>query len=183
MSREAIIRQIVGRDLANQDLSADRIAKSEAALYELACEEFGSWETALEYAGVRARGGLPGGQPWTRQRVLQQLRRLCATGYDLGSHLNRSRNPALHGAALHHFGSWRAALTAAGINLANVSRRRPKHLDRELMILWLQQRRAAGQSLTWTAVCLENRDNALAIRRVFRSWREAIAAAEIREAE
>lgn len=58
MSREAIIRQIVGRDLANQDLSADRIAKNEAALYELACEEFGSWETALEYAGVRARGAL-----------------------------------------------------------------------------------------------------------------------------
>jgi len=128
--------------------------------------------------GVRARGGLPGGQPWTRQRVLQQLRRLCPTGYDLGSHLNRSRKPALHGAALHHFGSWRAALTAAGINLANVSRRRPKHLDRELMILWLQQRRATGQSLSWTAVCLENRGYALAIRRVFRSWREAVAAAE-----
>jgi len=69
-------------------------------------------------------------------------------------------------------------LTAAGINLANVSRRRPKHLDRELMILWLQQRRAAGQSLTWTAVCLENRDYALAIRRVFHSWREAIVAAD-----
>jgi len=114
----------------------------------------------------------------TPERICQQLRRHCATGYDLGSHLNRSRNPALDGAALLHFGSWRAALTAAGINLANVSRRRPKHLDRELMIRWLQQRRAAGQSLTWTAVCLENRGYALAIRRVFRNWREAIAAAE-----
>ena len=97
--------------------------------------------------------------------------------------MSRSRDRALYDAMLQHFGSWRAALTAAGINLANVSRRRPKHLDRELMILWLQQRQAAGQSLTWTAVCLENRHYALAIRRVFRNWREAIAAAGVREAE
>ena len=46
------------------------------------------------------------------------------------------------------------------------------------MIHWLQQRRAAGQSLSWTAVCPENRGYALSIRRVFRSRREAIAAAE-----
>jgi len=50
------------------------------------------------------------------------------------------------------------------------------------MILWLQQRHAAGQSLRWTVVCLENRDHALAIRRVFRSWRDAIDAAGVREA-
>jgi hypothetical protein len=53
---------------------------------------------------------------------------------------------------------FRKALTASGINLANVSRRRPKHLDREMMILWLQQRQAAGQSLRWTVICLANRD-------------------------
>jgi len=82
---------------------------------------------------------------------------------------------------LQHFGSWRAALTAAGINLANVSRWRPKHLDRELIILWLQQRQAAGQSLTWTAVCLANRDYAVAIRRVFRSWKKALDAAGVFE--
>jgi hypothetical protein len=70
----------------------------------------------------------------------------------------------------------------SGLNLANVSRRRPKHLDRELMILWLQQRKAAGQSLRWTVVCLENRDHALAIRREFGNWRDAIDAAGVREA-
>jgi hypothetical protein len=179
MSREAIIRQIVARDIANQDLSAHTISSTEAVLYELACEEFGSWQTALEYAGVRSRMSMPIDKELTRKRVRQQLRRLCTTGYDLGSHVNRSRNRLLHDAAIGYFGSWREALAASGINLANVSRRRPKHLDSEMMILWLQQRKAAGLSLRWTVVCLENRDYALAIRRTFRSWREAIAAAEI----
>ena len=53
--------------------------------------------------------------------------------------------------------------------LAPPSHRRPKHLDRETMLLWIQQRHAAGQSLVWTTVCLENRDHALATRREFYS--------------
>jgi hypothetical protein len=74
-------------------------------------------------------------------------------------------------------------LAASGINLANVSRRRPKHLDREVMIQWLQQRQATRKSLKWTAVCLENRDYALAIRRTFGSWRKALNAAGVSEAK
>lgn len=74
------------------------------------------------------------------------------------------------------------AFAASGANMANVSRRRPKHLDRKVMILWLQQRQAAGKSLKWTEICLENRDYALAIRRTFGNWRDAIDAAGVREA-
>jgi len=88
----------------------------------------------------------------------------------------------LYEAALHHYGTWRAALAASGINLSNVSHRRPKHLDRESMMLWLQHRQAAGQSLIWTKVCLENSDYALAIRRAFGSWREALQAAGVQSA-
>ena len=117
----------------------------------------------------------------TPQRISQQLRCLCTTGYDLGATVSRSRDRAIYDAVLQHFGTWRNALFASGINMANASWRCPEHLDRELMILWLQQRQAAGQSLRWTVVCLENRDYALATRRVFRSWRHAIDAAGVRE--
>ena len=183
MSREAIIRQIVDRDLAHQDLSDEAIRKKESALYAIACDEFGSWETALEYAGVNARALSHIDQKWTNHRVKQHLRRLCTTGYDLNAMTNRARNRPLYEAVLHHFGSWRGGLTASGINIANVSRRRPKHLDRETMILWLKERQAAGQTLVWTDVCLENRDYAIAIRRTFRSWRKAIIAAGLRDHE
>jgi hypothetical protein len=42
------------------------------------------------------------------------------------------------------------------------------------MILWLRQRQAAGQSMTYTEVCLENRDKAMAVRRTFGSWSKAM---------
>jgi hypothetical protein len=178
MIRETIIRRLVARDLAGTSLLEESVRADDELLHAAALSEFGTWQTALEYAGVNTRD-VERGQSLSVKQTKQQLRRLCTTGYDLGAHVNRSRNPMLHDAAIKHFGSWREALRAAGINLANVSRRRYKHLDRDLMILWLQHRNSNGLSLRWTVVCLENRDYALAIRRTFRSWREAIAAAEI----
>jgi len=183
MSREAIIRQIVDRDLAGKDLSEESIRKTESALFEIACEEFGSWETALEYAGVDARASSKTDKHWTRARVQQHLRRLCTTGYDLTAHVNRERNRPMYRAALHYYGTWRAALSASGINLSHTSRRRPRNFDRETMVLWLKERQAAGQSLVWTEVCLENRAHALAIRRTFRSWRKALLAAGLTDPE
>jgi hypothetical protein len=88
-------------------------------------KRFGSWDTALEYSGVQARD-VGRTRELTPDRTAQQLRRLCTTGYDLAAMINRSRDRPLYEAGLRHYGSWRAALTAAGINLANFSRRRPE---------------------------------------------------------
>lgn len=90
--------------------------------------------------------------------------------------MNRSRDHAFYMAAVRHFGSWRDALTTAGVNLANVTPSRPKNLDREAMLLWIRNRQSAGQTLIYTEVCLENRDYALAIRREFGSWARAVDA-------
>ena len=181
MIREAIIRKIVERDVAGESLREEDVRRDDELLHAAAIDDFAAWETALEYAGVDTRPSRLGRggdrRVLTKSRVQQRLRRLCTTGYDLGAKLNRSRNRQLYDAALRYHGSWRAALTAAGINLANVSRRRPDHFDRETMILWLRQRQAAGQTLAYTEVCLQYRDKALAIRRRFRSWKKALEAA------
>jgi hypothetical protein len=182
MIRETIIRKIVELDLAGHSLLEENVQSLNELLHAAAVSEFGSWETALGYAGVSARD-VGRCRDLTPERIKRQLRRLCTTGYDLGAKVNRSRDYAFYNAALRHFGGWRDALTAAGVNLSNVSHRRPKHLDRESMMLWLQNRQAANQSLVWTKVCLENRDYALAIRREFGSWREALQAAGVQSAK
>ncbi len=181
MSRDAIIRQIVKRDVAGADLSEAKIRKRESALHALACVEFGSWETALEYAGVNPKLALSPREGWSRDKVTKRLRRLCVTGYDLSARSNRSREPALYRAGLHFHGTWRLGLVAAGINLSHVDRLRGKALDNETMVLWLQERQSSGKSLVWTEVCLDNRDRALAIRQRFGSWIRALEAAGLAE--
>jgi hypothetical protein len=182
MIRESIIRRIVELDLAGHSLLEENVRASDELLHAAAVSEFGLWETALGYAGISARD-VGRCRDLSPERIKHRLRRLCTTGYDLGAMVNRSRDRGFYEAAVRHFGCWRDALTAAGINLANVPHRRPKHLDRETMILWLQQRQAAGQNLIWTDVCLENRDYATAIRRTFHSWTNAMAAAGVQSAK
>ncbi len=160
-----------------QELSVDAVRVQDASLYEIACEEFGAWETALEYAGVDARLASNPSLPWNRQSVIKQLRRLCRSGYDLNAHINRTRDRRLYDATRHYFGSWRAGLAAAGINLAHVNKRGLRQLSAEAMILWLQERHQRGQSLVWTEVAMENRDQALSIKRQFGSWRKALVEA------
>ena len=50
-------------------------------------------------------------------------------------------------------------------------------LDRDAILLWIRNRKEAVQSITFSEVCLENRDYALAIKREFRSWARALEAA------
>ena len=178
MIRETIIRKIVELELAGHSLLEDKVRSIDELLHAAALNEFGSWEIALGYAGVNARD-VGRCRDLTPERIKQQLRRLCTTGYDLGAKVNRSRDRAHYNAAVRHFGSWREALTAAGINLANVTRHRPKNLDRDAMLLWIRNRKEAGQSITFSEVCLENRDYALAIKREFRSLARALDAAGI----
>jgi hypothetical protein len=178
MIRDTIIRKIVELDLAGNSLLEDNVRSVDELLHVAAVNEFGSWETALDYAGVSARD-VGRSRDLTPERIKFRLRRLCANGYDLGAMVNRSRDRALYDAVIRHFGSWREALTTAGINLANVTRHRPKNLDRDAMLLWIRNRKEAGQSITFSEVCLENRDYALAIKREFRSWAKAIEAANL----
>jgi len=77
-------------------------------LHQAACDEFGSWSVALQYAGVNRRT-LATGDDLTPERIQQQLRRLCTTGYDLGARLNRRRDRQIYDAALRHYGTWRAS--------------------------------------------------------------------------
>lgn len=176
MIRETVIRRIVELDLAGHSLLEESDRASDQLLHAAAVNEFGLWETALDYAGFGA-SDVRRCRDLTPERIKSRLRRLCTTGYDLGAKVNRSRDRGLYEAAVRHFGSWREALTAAGVNLVNVTHRKPRNLDREAMLLWLRNRQFAGQSVIWTDVCLENRDYALAIRREFGSWAKARAAA------
>lgn len=52
MVRETIIRKIVELDMADRSLLEERIQASDELLHASALNEFGSWETAIQYAGV-----------------------------------------------------------------------------------------------------------------------------------
>lgn len=183
MNRKTVIQDIVNRDLRKLTLAAEVVQRDAAELYAAACEQFGTWDTALEYAGISVRR-VTVAEEFSRQRVLGKIRRLCRTGHEIAATRVVRYNRRLYEAARRHFGTWRLALQAAGINVQNIQRpRRSQQFDRQKIIDELRRRHEAGESVKWGDVCLDNQALALAAKRVFLSWRRATVEAGLTPAD
>jgi len=178
MTREDVIRLIVTCESRQARLEEALVRSEEPGLYAAATEHFGTWETALCYAGVR-QAVKRACKPYSADAVLQKLRTLSRRGYDLSGERNRVRDPRLYAAAKGHFGTWRNALASAGIQLQGLrgfSKSTPRR--RERIRQSIRARRQQGLSLAWSQVCLDNHALAVAAKAVFGSWSRALAAAE-----
>ena len=121
MSRRDVIRRIVARDTQNLELTEEAVQQDDAELHESACRLFGTWDTALEYAGVNMRR-VAGKRDADRETLLQAIRRLCGEAGILEETYIRRRRQSLYKAALKHFPTWDDALRAAGIQPENIHR-------------------------------------------------------------
>jgi hypothetical protein len=180
MSREEVIRQIVARELKRLDLLEETVQKDAPKLHASACDLFGTWETALRYAGIRRRKSrrAPEG---SRDGVLTSIRELCWNGYKLTMLRVERDYPQLYQAARKYFETWEDALQAAGINLKNSGLRpgKPRRSKPEKILTELRRWQATGHSLRWRAIALENRVLAIAAKRTFGSWRKVLQATGI----
>lgn len=180
LTREDVIRAIIKRESERSSLLPDEVQAEDPVLYTAAGEQFGSWEVALQYAGVNLTPLLRNQDDAACRAVVREMRQRCRNKVRMtASNVNR-RFPRLYRAAIHCYGTWTQALKAAGINAANIQayprRNRP---SRSRILEQLRERHDAGLSMTWTDACCDNRALAIAASGDFRSWSNALAAAGI----
>lgn len=117
---------------------------------------------------------------WTKQEILARLRKLHRSGVDLSYNAMTRKHQAVVSAAAYHFGSYRSAVTRAGVDYAQVTRR-PKW-TRQAIIRLIKQARRRDEELHWSAV-VRRRDElgraafAALQKRLFGSWARALHAA------
>jgi hypothetical protein len=180
-SRRDVIRRIVRRDNQEQSLREEVVQREDAKLFESACQHFGTWGTALRYAGVDI-DRLAKGPSYGPEAVIRQIRRLCHGTYNLTAKRVRHRDGRLYRAALEHFGTWKKALRAAGINPDHVRPHKKGHsLNRQQMVEAILDRKRRGQSLRCIDVRRENYAFAVAAKHRFGSWRAALIAAGVKD--
>lgn len=178
MSREDVIRQIVDCDLQGRAMSTEIIQCENPQLLFAAVRHYGSWELALGYAGVSPRRARA--RPTdTAQGVRRMIYKLCICGYGLRPSYMMRSNRRVYLAALRHFGTWKDALLAAGIDPERALYRKPHRLDRLSVLEAIGKRQRAGLSLVWSVVCCEDRCCALSARHAFGSWQKAMIAAGV----
>lgn len=118
---------------------------------------------------------------WTRKKITDEIRRMKSAGEELNyssierGHLNLAR------AAAWHFGNWRGAVEAAGIDYEAVGKY--QRWSRERVVARILALHAEGADLSWRAVSTRV-DPPLAAAALrangFANWREAIAAAGLK---
>jgi hypothetical protein len=177
MSREDVIRSIVQREIQKKRLAEEAVQQDAPELYRTACELFGTWITALKYAGVN-RQRLNAERYYSGEKVIQKIREMCRGGYRLRGKDAYHYDRRLHISACYHYGCWRIALQAAGVELqrANINAK-ARQLNKDEIIAALHQRHQTGHSMQWGRVCMEDRALATAAKHAFYGWRRALLAA------
>ena len=87
---------------------------------------------------------------WDKPRIKSELKRLYRDGENLSYNALAKRQQSLVSAAAYHYGSFRAAIEAAGIDYAVVTRR--PRWTKQAIIRLIKQARRSGEDLHWSAV-------------------------------
>ena len=104
MKREEVIRQVVQRDVEHRALLEEQVLQESPELHTAACEHFGTWHTALNYAGINLHR-VSTDHKYTDEDVLRTIRYLCCNGYNLTANHNIRRDRRLYEAARQHLGT------------------------------------------------------------------------------
>jgi hypothetical protein len=180
-SKDAIAIEILRMYAANEPLNYGEMQRSNLRLLRAATRYFGSWQRAVEFAGLDY-DSIRRYKVWTCERIVEQIRKYHREGHDLAwRHVSLELDPALAAAAIrpNRFGSWREALAAAGLDYDEI-RRHKAWSDAEILEE-LRRLHAEGASLRVSDATEEHPSLVAAARRRFDGWYEAIIAAGLDE--
>ena len=169
-----ILRRILERERAGLSLKASAVQRDSANLSNAARRHFGSWEHAVMNA---RKAGSDRIAVHTRETIIALLLEHDATGLPMSTIYPLTKK--CYKPAVRLFGSWGAALRAAGLEpLAHGLK--PRH-TRESLIAKLREQAASGLPVSSKHSFLRSFHKP-AIR-LFGSWAAALAAAEIDQAK
>lgn len=120
------------------------------------------------------------GNKWTQERIIEEIRRLHAQGVDLSPTGIRKTHGALFSSARSqsHYGSWRAAVHAAGLDYSSI-KRGEQIWSKERIVRAIRRHHEEGADLLSVEFKRANRQlySAACVKRYFGSWRRAVEAA------
>jgi hypothetical protein len=174
-SKEEALRLIRESAAKGLPLNSGYMARTYPALAYAGRKYFGSWERALTVAGldysrIRRKSF------WSRARVVERIHEIAKARQPLYVSAAETKYGGLVGAATVYFGSWRKAITAAGMDYVKIKRQ--KEWSKKIIISEI--RRMSRERLpmsTTIPVRAKYRTLHAAAVRYFGSWALAVKAA------
>ncbi|MEO0081676.1 MAG: hypothetical protein ABIL25_05200 [candidate division WOR-3 bacterium] len=176
-SRDEVVREIRRLAAQGSDLNSGYIARHASALAYAARKYLGSWENAiaaagLDYSHIRRKNS------WDRSSIVGKIRELAEAGERINISAAEKTHGGLVSAAMAHFGSWRQAITAAGLDYSRIKRQ--KEWSKKKVVSEMRRAYRQGMRLgTTIEVRQKYRTLHAAAVRYFGSWVEALRAARL----
>jgi len=148
-TRESIQKELVALLERGENLSAISVMRNHPRLYAAACKLFEDYRRAVESLGLDYADF---GQriPWTRERVEKELSAHIRGKNPINSAWMVQHKPALHEAAIRHFGSWKGALERFGIAYDQI--RKHREWTTEAIIEIIQEMDQNNEPLDYTSL-------------------------------
>ncbi len=182
-TKDRLIEEIKSLHREGVDLSPTAIQQTHSALFSSARSRshFGSWRGAIEAAGLDYDDLKRVKQRWNREEILARIREMHAQGHDLLDPKFKTKNRSLYLAACAHryFGSWRRAVSAAGLDHEEM--RESRVWTRTRILRTIQELSVEGKPLGWAYIEEHEPGIYRAARRKenFGSWVGALQAAGV----
>ena len=142
---EMVQHHIMSRH-GKEDLNSRYYSTTYPDVYAAAERTFGSWGGAIEACGLDY-SLIKKYKSWTKQSVLDEIRRLAKEGEPLFSQHAQNHHKPLYMAAIKRFGNWGKAIQAAGVDYKSVRLRRSMtagEIKKEVLALF-----RSGESLSY----------------------------------
>lgn len=120
--------------------------KNHGPLYSAGVRYFGGWKETLEAAGLS--DAVPKRNRWSKEIIIQKISDLHKNKEQLNNHYIKSNYSILYTVSCQYFGSWKAAVEAAGISYASVRHAIHRKWSRESVVKEILRRRDNGLSLS-----------------------------------
>lgn len=141
-SKERVLSEIKELNARGEDLSAGYCSFKRTKLMNAAIKRFDSWENAIHAAGISYDALRRQHKEYSKQDILKEFARLQEQGIPLNWNSIRSYDASFANAARRKFGSYKAAITAFGLDYKKVNLDRladRKEWSREMIVEELRE--------------------------------------------
>jgi len=171
-TKNEVINTVKAMHAEGKDLNESRIDAGDDVklkrIVDAAQHRFGSWEKAVEMAGIdygayriRERG-------WNEAKVLDRIKDLQSRNEPLNSgHISNKRSGLYH-AAYRYAGGWEAAVTSCGIDYKAISKKQGISLSREEIIGYIRELHRKRHGLNASSI---TSDKYVSVKRLYRQSR------------
>ncbi len=129
-SKALVIAALQERKAAGKALNYQAVVVDDERLAGAARRHFGAWDAALVAAGCdpaaikRPRGDVAPPGTWTPEVIIEQIQADVSAGLEISAHAAQLRSSSLVACGQQLFGSWEAAVAAAGYDYEAVRKTR-----------------------------------------------------------